>query len=73
MKSYESYRKPAVGEIQKIQAMQARLIAMKNPLLLGLRRTIAPVVRQTPLIGMMRDKIAMGVQEVEVNTSYFKL
>lgn len=73
LKSYELYRKPAVSKIQKIQAMQARMIAIKNPLLLGLRRTIAPVIRQTPLIGMMRDKIAMGVQDVEVNTSHFKI
>lgn len=72
LRSYEQYRKPAVRTIQRIQAMQARLLAMKNPALLGLRRMVAPLVRRTPLIGMMRDKIALGVQEVEVQSSYFR-
>ncbi|MED0677818.1 2-polyprenyl-6-methoxyphenol hydroxylase [Aneurinibacillus thermoaerophilus] len=71
LKNYELYRKPAVAEIQRIQAMQARLIAIKNPTFLGLRRTVAPVARRTSLFKKMRDKIAMGVQKIEVNTSFF--
>lgn len=72
LKNYEAYRKPAVAKIQNMQSMQARLVAMKNPLLLGLRRTLVPIIQLTPLLGMMRDKISMGVQEVKVNTSYFQ-
>lgn len=71
LKSYELYRKPAVAEIQSMQSMQARLIAMKAPALLKLRRMLAPVVRRTPLFRQMRNKIALGVQQVDVNTSYF--
>ncbi|WP_010496551.1 FAD-dependent oxidoreductase [Paenibacillus elgii] len=71
LKGYELYRKPAVAEIQSMQAMQARLIAMKSPGLLRLRRMLAPVMRRTPLFHQMRNKIALGVQQVDVNTSYF--
>ncbi|KPV60013.1 hypothetical protein QJ48_07895 [Paenibacillus sp. A3] len=71
LKRYELYRKPAVAEIQNMQAMQARLIAMKAPALLRLRRVLAPVMSRTPFFHQMRNKIAMGVQQVDVNTSYF--
>lgn len=72
LKSYELYRKPAVAEIQKIQSMQAHLITVKNPLLLGLRRAVIPILWQTSLLEKMRDKIALGVQAVDVNTSHFR-
>ena len=47
------------------------MIAMKAPVLLRLRRMLAPLIRRTPLFHQMRNKIAMGVQQVDVNTTYF--
>ncbi|WP_179223720.1 hypothetical protein [Paenibacillus tyrfis] len=54
-----------------MQAMQAHLIAIKSPGLVRLRRMLAPVMRRTPIFHQMRNKIALGVQRVDVNTSYF--
>lgn len=71
LKSFESYRKPAVVKIQKIQQMQANLVSMNGKLLSKLRRQVVPLMSKTTFFERMRDKIALGVQPVKVNTLHF--
>ncbi|PGK39835.1 FAD-dependent monooxygenase [Bacillus cereus] len=71
LKAFEFYRRPAVVKIQKIQQMQANLVSLNGKLLSKLRRQVVPLMSKTNFFEKMRDKIALGVQPVNVNTCYF--
>ncbi|AAY60240.1 FAD-dependent oxidoreductase (plasmid) [Bacillus cereus] len=72
LKQYEDIRRPAVSQIQKIQRIQAELIGVKNPLLLHLRRAVIPMISKTFLLKKMRNKIAIGIQPLDIATFHFK-
>ncbi|HZG74535.1 MAG TPA: FAD-dependent monooxygenase [Paenibacillus sp.] len=72
LKPFEQLRRGPVEKIKQIQRLQAKMVTIKNPLLVALRRTILPMIRRTPIFGKMRNAIAMGTTPIHIGSQYFK-
>lgn len=72
LRAVEERRAGAVREIMAVQRNQARMLTLKHPAAVRLRQLLAPIVRRTPVMAAMRNKIALGPAEVHVATSHFR-
>lgn len=66
LREFEMTRKGPVETIKKIQRMQAKMIASNNSFVAGIRRTVLPIVRRTPVFTKMSHTIAMGAAPIQV-------
>lgn len=70
--AFEQMRREPVKKIQEIQRMQAKLLTIKSPWLIAMRRMLLPLIQHTPLFIKMRNQIAMGTAPISISCQYFK-
>lgn len=70
--SYENLRRPAVKEIKRIQMMQSHLVTADSLWEIWLHRLGIAIAKHTPMFEQMREKLALGINPIQVASHYFQ-
>nr|WCI13845.1 LaxO3 [Streptomyces setonensis] len=68
---FERERRPAVGAVLKMQALQGRAMLSSNRVADTVRPVLAKAVSRTPLYRALLNRIAFGTEPVRVRTELF--